>query len=814
MNRIIFIFIITLSFSSLSAQNTLKEVTKTFTNGQPMFVDYLDARTLKKVKTEFFNEDGDKIFSCQFNPNTGLLDGEFFDLKNKGYFKDGVLNCENCMLVEANTPSVFSHNFDSQNTIITYANVRDGYLVGEVNRYSIREKTFQKINWDATRSAVAYGAWVGFRAIDTYKTGEFIKTFLEKKKYNKNGVLDGEYHIYKNTDETESPPNNEWHAKLNVQNGIVKSYVAYDKNNIIVDSLSNSDSIWKIGYKFVKNNGFIRFKDPEEFHPNKLKNYYSPSPNSKPYFDDLKGRRLNFYFHQFESPDDAIIMIGGKLEGGQKLGLDANGLYTKNVIGAFDNIVKFDVNGYSSLGGWNYHDDGFKSRHNKDKKLNLLVLAYNYLTNDNQRLLNWKFFEYPSDGQETLKYLIIALQQDHYMRSDRPNALRVNHFSKYVKISPISEDGGSIIKQSNLKLVPNGPSGNSHSSTYRYTFSNFFTNVISLVDYLKACKESINSSSTEIQEIWLWNFKSKKWDKVDFDNLIKIASQKQKEIIEYGGKSSLSSFKLIPLNSWKDDFDYGRFEKIVNNYDLEKNRISLLKDSIYAKELKQREEIINKSKLEIEKISSIDSVIVEIQKKSKLLKPIISENISILTKRKKPTDEKLYQVFSVIPKYDVLNKELIKLRKARPLLNYISYNDTKVNYLKNRMSSEKENKLDLAVNQIKEFNEKLDSIHNTYVESGYSKNLRLMEKQNTNLKNFKNGTNHQIIIYNKYLQIHNSWWWSPEFKSLSFIDIVNQFIDLQLNVSKIMEDKTLAKTVAKEFKKVNDNKSLIEIINR
>jgi hypothetical protein len=130
------------------------------------------------------------------------------------------------------------------------------------------------------------------------------------------------------------------------------------------------------------------------------------------------------------------------------------------------------------------------------------------------------------------------------------------------------------------------------------------------------------------------------------------------------------------------------------------------------------------------------------------------------------------------------------------------------------MSSEKENKLDLAVNQIKEFNEKLDSIHNTYVESGYSKNLRLMEKQNTNLKNFKNGTNHQIIIYNKYLQIHNSWWWSPEFKSLSFIDIVNQFIDLQLNVSKIMEDKTLAKTVAKEFKKVNDNKSLIEIINR
>jgi hypothetical protein len=29
-----------------------------------------------------------------------------------------------------------------------------------------------------------------------------------------------------------------------------------------------------------------------------------------------------------------------------------------------------------------------------------------------------------------------------------------------------------------------------------------------------------------------------------------------------------------------------------------------------------------------------------------------------------------------------------------------------------------------------------------------------------------------------------------------------------------MEDKTLAKTVAKEFKKVNDNKSLIEIINR
>jgi len=808
MNRIFFILITTLSFFSLSAQNTLKEVTKTFTNGQPMFVDYLDARTLKKVKTEFFNEDGDKIFSCQFNPNTGLLDGEFFDLKNKGYFKDGVLNCENCMLVEANTPSVFSYNFDSQNTIITYANVRDGYLVGEVNRYSIDEKTFQKINWDATRKAVAYGAWIGYRAIDTYKTGEFIKTFLEKKKYNKNGVLDGEYHIYKNTDETESPPNNEWHAKLNVQNGIVKSYVAYDKNNIIVDSLSNSDSIWKIGYKFVKNNGFIRFKDPEEFHPNKLKNYYTPSLNSKPYFDDLRGRRLNFYVHQLESTDDAIIMIGGKLEGGQKLGLDANGLYTKNVIGAFDNIVKFDVNanwGYSNR----YRDDGFKFRHNKNKELNLLVLVYNYLTNDMQKLLKWKFIRYSnSESPEMLKYLIIALQEDHYTIGNRPDALRVNHFSKHVKISPILDENKQLKKQSNLKLVED-----IYGNT-KYSLSNFFTHVISMEDYLKACKESIDSAGTEIQEIWLWNFKTKKWDIADFDNLIKIARQKQKEIIEYGSKSSLSSFKLISLNTWKDDFDLGRFKKIVNNYELEKKRISLLKDSIYARELKLRDEIINKSILEIKKISSIDSVKVEIQKKSKLLKLIISENISILTKRKNPTDEKLYQVFGVIPKYDVLKKELIKLRKAQRLSNYIPYYDTKVNYLKNRISSEKENKLDLAVNQSKERSEKLDSIHNTYVESGYSKNLRLMEKQNTNLKNFKNGTNHQIIIYNKYLQIHNSWWWSPEFKSLSFIDILNQFIDLQLNVSKIMEDKTLAKTVAKEFKKVNDNKSLIEIINR
>ena len=48
--------LITMPFQQLFSQEYLKETSKTFDNGQPMFIDYLETENLKKVKTEMFNE--------------------------------------------------------------------------------------------------------------------------------------------------------------------------------------------------------------------------------------------------------------------------------------------------------------------------------------------------------------------------------------------------------------------------------------------------------------------------------------------------------------------------------------------------------------------------------------------------------------------------------------------------------------------------------------------------------------------------------------------------------------------------------------
>ena len=249
------LFLIAIVLQS-NAQDLLKEISRTFDNGQPMFIDYLETDNLKKVKTELYNEQGEIIFSMQFNPDSGLPDGEFYDLINKGSFSNGVLNCKNCMLVEANTPSVYTYNYNKQNTLITKGDVINGRQVGEVKRYVIAEDTYRKVDWESTRKYVAAGANIGFRDVKTYRTGNFKKTLIDTKTYNENGVLDGEIFIGNK---------NGWHASLNVDNGIVRSYVSYDKNGIVIDSLFNENKVWKINYKFEKNSGLIVFKAPEDF---------------------------------------------------------------------------------------------------------------------------------------------------------------------------------------------------------------------------------------------------------------------------------------------------------------------------------------------------------------------------------------------------------------------------------------------------------------------------------------------------------------------------------------------------------------------
>ena len=298
-NKILLLLVSFCVFQS-NGQDLLKEITKTFENGKPMFIDYLEMEDLKKVKTEIFNESGTLIFSVQFNKDTGKYDGEFYDLINKGYFKDGVLNCNNCMLVEANKPSVYTYNHDRQNTLVTKGKVVNGRLTGKVERYTLHEGSYSKVDWESTRRYVDAGAGLGFRDVKTYRTGQFNKTQLKTFNYNSNGVLDGEQIFKYKYGEMRR-------QKLNFENGIAKSKVTYDKNNLIIDSLFNENKIWKINKKFVKNDGFLVFSGLQR----NLNGDYIVEYHKSGFYEKSK------------EPVKKLILLGGVPSG-----LNENGLYT------------------------------------------------------------------------------------------------------------------------------------------------------------------------------------------------------------------------------------------------------------------------------------------------------------------------------------------------------------------------------------------------------------------------------------------------------------------------------------------------------
>ena len=527
MKKLIILFLINICAFQLNSQDTLKEITKTFENGQPMFIDYLEIEDLKKVKTEIFNETGTLIFSVQYNKNTGKYDGDFYDLINKGYFKDGVLNCNNCMLVEANKPSVFTYNHDRQNTLVTKGNVVDGRLTGKVERYTLTEGTYARTDWESTRKYVAAGAGSGFRDVKTYRTGQFTKYQLPTYNYNSNGVLDGE------VISTYGNRNTEIHRqKLNFENGIVKSMVTYDKNNLIIDSLFNENRIWKINKRFVKNDGFLVFSGlPENASEDYINLNFFRSKELISTWERFEGGNGYKFEDRFSASDNnGIIALGGShtysweeyisrniytrgetIEtGGPKLGLDANGIYSISLEGMFDNIIYYD------LGTMNYGNEPYMYYAGQSsREKNLFVLIYNYLINGMDDNLLRKFYSYDySESGVSLVTFVEALKSDHYLEQKNPLALRKNSFKKYIKL-----------KGERLPWVRESDKSRSY-----ITLSSFFTNIISMTDYLRACKESIDNNETEIQYLMVWNTIDKKYDKVQFDKLIELSIQQEAKL--------------------------------------------------------------------------------------------------------------------------------------------------------------------------------------------------------------------------------------------------------------------------------------------
>ena len=504
-NKILILLVSICVFQS-NGQDLLKEITKTFENGKPMFIDYLEMEDLKKVKTEIFNESGTLIFSVQFNKDTGKYDGEFYDLINKGYFKDGVLNCNNCMLVEANKPSIYTYNHDRQNTLVTKGNVVNGRLTGKVERYTLREETYRKVDWESTRKYVDAGAGLGFRDVKTYTTGQFNKTQLKTFNYNSNGVLDGEQIFkYKNGEVRR--------AKLNFKNGIAQSKVTYDSNNLIIDSLFNENKIWKINKKFVKNDGFLMFSGLQE----NWTGDYSVEYHKSGFYNNPGNPQ------QDGQPWEKLILLGGTQKignyyderpfdtGGVPSGLNDNGLYTIKINNYFNEIIN-----------WSFVKDY--------KDISLFYLLYNYIINEEYNLFETKF------DANSFRYLPDLINSLKKANSDN------SRFSKYLKkgFENVSHrEEGSYLKIKDL-----------------------FDRLMSYTDFIIACKEIIENKETEIQEIFVWNNIAKRYDKVNFSKFIDIVSNSQEKL---NSKFNEMTQKLI-LMSGKEELEISKNKALA--YDL------------------------------------------------------------------------------------------------------------------------------------------------------------------------------------------------------------------------------------------------------
>lgn len=300
---------------------TLKESTKFFSNGKPMFVDYKDMETLKKVKTDIFNESGTLIFSVNFNEN-GKMDGEFYDLINKGFFKNGELTCYDCKLVSSNNPSVYSYNWDKQNTELIYADIIKGKFSGKVVKKRRIASTRSFVDWDETRIAVSKGAPIWYREVTTLSTGDYKEFDVYTVNYNTKGLLDGVIHYSD--------------REVYVKNGLTRGFVIRD-NNGVRDSIFNNNKIWKVNYRYLKNKGYVIFNNPlVEDDAEGYERIYENGNRNKSSSSGL--------VYTSEYPKNVILA-----KGESRTQLDNNGMYTKIGDKSYTEYILSDIRGWEDF---------------------------------------------------------------------------------------------------------------------------------------------------------------------------------------------------------------------------------------------------------------------------------------------------------------------------------------------------------------------------------------------------------------------------------------------------------------------------------
>lgn len=543
---ILIFFLIPLSDSY--SQNFLKEISKAFDNGQPMFIDYLDPDLLKKVKTEIFNEKGELIYSVQFDPITGKKNGDFFDLINKGFYKDGVLTCINCMIVTANNPNTFTYNWDRKQTDIIKGDIIDGRKVGEHITLRRVEGKNNEINWRNTRMMIAAGAPIWFRDVRTFRTGIFSEKEIERVIYNSNGVLDGEKKI-----------NN---TILQVDDGLIKSLVSYDSKGLNKDSISNDFNIWRINYKLMKNYGLVVFDN--EAHRDGAQ--FNNDENNPP-FNIIKNK-VNA---PYESEIDKIP-VG--LKGMYKRGLNEDGMYNLEKKDFLELLINNPKWGDYDGGYFNILSFIYYLLNNQEKSINenfninwsnLYSIGYNYNRYDDEKVREIIL-------SDTINYLYIFTSFIQSTRDTR-KWLQASNL-KYIN----KEDLGdySIPKNERFKTKTYIKKSNFKEDIIRFIYENnfgsipvsyIFKNIISMEDILKATKETIANKETEIKEIWIWDKILKKYVQVDLDDLI--------------SKTFLYEEKIKKEEEAKEKFT----SEIINLTANKTNKFSKEKPSIFYNEL-------------------------------------------------------------------------------------------------------------------------------------------------------------------------------------------------------------------------------------
>lgn len=238
---ILFIFLNSIDLFSQS----FKEVLSFHENGKPRTVSYKN-ENLELVKTNEYDDTGKLLSEFNYDPVTKLRNGKFFDINNKGFYDQGMLNCFDCTLIFGN---------ESSSGFKWFGDFTNGKPRGEISIYKINK--IQRLQYDPrtsyllsyeSKSRISYSSYVN--------TGETTEEFIMKLNYNENGELDG---IVK--------PNN--NTEIIFNNGFIEGIIKYeDKNRSYVkDSIFIENKIWKQNGSYVKNKGLPIFQYREFKNP-------------------------------------------------------------------------------------------------------------------------------------------------------------------------------------------------------------------------------------------------------------------------------------------------------------------------------------------------------------------------------------------------------------------------------------------------------------------------------------------------------------------------------------------------------------------